>query len=224
MGLRVSENIWNFFPGILNPEKAAEATHELHETLKKKSSKPKIVFETYEDGTPILFNRDENGNPLSTKMCKWVIREYMSIHHRECTQYASCPALSLTGNAEWAGGKESLRRQPWSLFKDQPDKFFAPGMLPPGVVLYDPEHMPAEHLPMFLDHVVHMENPSAHGLDDEPRRFRLSAYRDGTGEDATIRDAVYRNPQPTAKKSAKTAAEEAASSYDYGLDADVSSQ
>ncbi|KAI0710651.1 hypothetical protein C8Q76DRAFT_798195 [Earliella scabrosa] len=196
------ENFWSFFPSVLNPEKSTEKSTELHETLRKKSSKPKVVFETYEDGTPILFNRDPNGNSLTTKMCKSIIREYMSIHH------------------QWAGGKESLRRQPWSLFKEHPDKFFAPGMLPEGVLLYDPEHMPAEHLPIFLDHIVTMENPAAYGLDDEPRRFRLSAYRDGTGDEAVIRDAEYRNPAPSAVKKAKPAAEDNASSYDNGPDAD----
>ena len=75
---------------------------------------------------------------------------------------------------------------------------------------------------MFLDHVVHMENPSAHGLDVEPRRFRLSVYRDGTGEDANIRDAIYENPQPTVKKTAKAPGVDDAASYDYGPDADVS--
>ncbi|KAI0701579.1 hypothetical protein C8Q76DRAFT_802566 [Earliella scabrosa] len=198
------ENFWAFFPGIINPAKSTEKTTELHETLKKKSSKPNIVFERYDDGTPILFNRDAQGNSLSTKTCKAIIREYMSIHH------------------QWAGGKESLRRQPWALFKEQPDKFFAPGMLPEGVLLYDPEHMPAEHLQLFLDHVVRMENPAAHGLDEEPRRFRLSAYRDGTGDHATIQDAVYRNPQPSAVKPAKSPADDNARSYDYGPDVDAS--
>ena len=76
-------NFWEFFPGIINPSKATPKTMELHEDLKK-NVKPEIVFERYDDGTPILFNRDEHGNALSTKMCKWVIREYMSIHHRMC--------------------------------------------------------------------------------------------------------------------------------------------
>ena len=93
---------------------------------------------------------------------------------------------------EWAGGKESLRRQPWALFKSHADRFFAPGMLPEGVLLYDPEHMPAEHLPLFLDHVVRMENPAADGLEDAPRRFRLSAYRDGTGDEAESIATIHR--------------------------------
>lgn len=76
------DRLWDFFPVLINPETAKPEAIELVERVKEKKARPTIAFERYADGTPVLYNRDAQGHDLKPQMRRWVLKEYLSIHHR----------------------------------------------------------------------------------------------------------------------------------------------
>ena len=75
----VREHAWQFFPAVLHPERATQEAVELVQGLQKDAREP-TVFQTYEDGTPILFNKDPNGNALCRKDLVAMVRDFMKRH------------------------------------------------------------------------------------------------------------------------------------------------
>ena len=87
-----------------------------------------------------------------------------------------------------ATGRE-MRAAPWNAFHNNSSNFFAPGMLPIGVVLQDPSHISNGDLTEFFNHVIAMENPTDPNI--LPRRFRIHQIPTGSRTNPTWIPAVY---------------------------------
>ncbi|KAI0746415.1 hypothetical protein C8Q80DRAFT_1121258 [Daedaleopsis nitida] len=122
--------------------------------------------ERYKDGTPILYNRDKEGHNLKPQIRRWM----------------------LTVGTEWATGLESFKALPWDTFHDSSQDFFAPGMLPGGVLIGDIEHM--------------HNNSLKRCHTTPPRFFHLSSYRVGQGKNTRLLPAKHTFPSPPVTKKA----------------------
>ena len=82
-----------------------------------------------------------------------------------------------------------MRAAPWNAFHKHSSNFFAPGMLPIGVVLQDPSHISDGDLTEFFNHVIAMEHPT--NPDVPPRRFRINQIPTGSRTNPKWLPAVY---------------------------------
>ena len=79
--LQFRKNAWAFFQAVLDPAQATQDTLNIVNATRKQGTVT-FVFETYDDGTPILTDK-ENGKIASTTRRQHILREYLRIHY--CT-------------------------------------------------------------------------------------------------------------------------------------------
>ncbi|PIL25436.1 hypothetical protein GSI_13326 [Ganoderma sinense ZZ0214-1] len=157
---------WTFFQAVLDPEQASAETLTIVNGTRRQTTTC-FVFEEYEDGTPILTDQ-ENGHGTSTLRWQQIFCEYLRIHY--CHE---------------------IRHVPWQSLHDNPQQFFAPGMIPNEFIFLDPSHINDGDLVRFYKNVFEMEDPAKHNLPGPPTRFRFSHYEMGPKNNRSYLPAIY---------------------------------
>lgn len=203
--LQFRKNAWAFFQAVLDPAQASHETLAIVNATRRQGTVA-FVFETYDDGTPILTDK-ENGKIASTTRRQHILREYLRIHYCTC----SCAVdVSMETEALFSAHAKAIdvRSVPWQSLSENPDRFFAAGMVPNGFVFQDPSHINDAELVKFYTHVFKLEHPGEYNLTALPVRFRFSHFETGPKGNRSYIPAIYDGTVPTSqpqrqKKSAR---------------------
>ncbi|KAH9918527.1 uncharacterized protein BXZ73DRAFT_105170 [Epithele typhae] len=149
-----------YFGAIIDPDSISEEGRRAEADLRHVTHLREPEFEFYEDGTPIIRDRENDGEEYTYLQRQRVIAEYLRTH----LSWAS-------GTGKWT------RNGSWSTIISHQDKFFDPTWVPEGFVFKVPSKLGVEEAKAFINHIMANETPDSEE-DPNPRRFRLLAAVD----------------------------------------------